>query len=354
MPRRLVALCAALLAAVLLAACGSKPKPVHPTPKVVNGHHCTPHDEALQCVLPPAPKPTPPPGPSTPPVTKVGAVRVFAASFHPAVTQGLDFAWGAPSAARVHAFGAKFGASYLSYDGSKGWTQRAGLVGEYHRAGIGTVAVWETSANRAGQGCGAGASDAREASHQALALGNATRPIDFAIDFEAEGSQIDGYFRCAHGILGSRVNAYGSYYAVKYLCAHGLVGHTNWQTYAWSGGQWLPASCAPLEQYLNDSSVDYDRAIAADYGQWPGPFGTPAVASRADKLRALYNLYRVRNSERASILHFRRLLTRYRCYPPHRVQRGGWCEQWKRQGKTAHLAGDRTNRQIRQLHSEGV
>jgi hypothetical protein len=348
---------AALVVALVVlpfAACGSKAHPKPHAPKVIDGHKCMPHDEALQCVLPPAPKPTPPPSPSTPPVQKVGAVSVQLAGFtQPTVVQGLDFAWGAPTVGRIRAFGARFGASYLSYDGSKGWTQRSGLVSEYHRAGIATVAVWETSADRAGQGCGAGTSDAREASRQALALGNANRPINFAIDFEAEGSQVDSYFRCAHAILGDRTSAYGSYYAVKYLCAHGLVGHTNWQTYAWSGGQWLPASCAPLEQYYNDSSVDYDRALASDYGQWPGPAAV-AVASRAQKQLALYHLYRVRNSERAEILHFRGLLRRYRCYPPHRPQRGGRCEHWKRAGDVAHRAGDVTNRQIKHLHSEGV
>jgi hypothetical protein len=341
MSKRLAALCAVLLAAVLLAACGSKPKPVHPTPKVVNGHHCTPHDEALQCVLPPAPKPTPPPSPSTPPVTKVGAVRVFAASFHPSVIQGLDFAWGAPGVARMRAFGARFGASYFSYDGSKGWTQRPGLVSEYHRAGIPTVGVWETTANRAGQGCSAGASDARAAAGQARAVGNTNRPIDFAIDFDAEGSQVDGYFRCAHAVLGSRVNAYGSYYALKYLCAHGLVGHTSWQTYAWSAGQWLPASCAPLEQYLNDSSVDYDRAIAPDYGQWPAP--AAAVASRASKLRAL-------RAHRALRKQLHGLIEKHHCRPGDHAQPRSYhavCGRWiKHGGQEVAL--------IRRLEHEGI
>lgn len=344
MSRRLTALCAVLLAAVLLAACGSKPKPVHPTPKVVNGHKCTPHDEALQCVLPPAPKPTPPPPANAPPVTKVGAVRVFAASFHPTVIQGLDFAWGAPGVARMRAFGAKFGASYLSYDGSKGWTQRPGLVSEYHRAGIATVGVWETTANRAGQGCAAGHSDAVEARRQAAALGNTNRPIDFAIDFDASGSQVDGYFRCAHGILGSRANAYGSYYALKYLCAHGLVGHTNWQTYAWSRGQWLPASCAPLEQYLNDSSVDYDRAIAADYGQWPAP--TATVASRAQKQRQLWAAYRLRSALRHDLARHGGSKGPPRHFLNASAGRRVW-RHWIARGRTVKA-------QIARLHREGV
>jgi hypothetical protein len=187
----------------------------------------------------------------------------------------------------MHALGAKFGASYFSFDSSKGWTQRRGLVAEYHRGGIATVGVWETTAERAGQGCGAGSADARQAARQAAAVGNKTRPIDFAIDFDATGGQVAAYFRCAHSVLGDRTNAYGGYSPLQYLCTHRLVGHQNWQTYAWSGGRWLPASCAPLEQWLNGSAVDYDRAIAKDYGQWPYVPVTPAQ-HRAALLRALH------------------------------------------------------------------
>ncbi|MGH2870438.1 MAG: hypothetical protein ACRDNK_23075, partial [Solirubrobacteraceae bacterium] len=56
---------------------------------------------------------------------------------------------------------------------------------------------------------------------------------------------------------------------VLYLHEHGVVGSENWQTYAWSGGAWLPKSIAPLEQYLNGALYDNDRALASDYGQWP-------------------------------------------------------------------------------------
>jgi hypothetical protein len=50
----------------------------------------------------------------------------------------------------------------------------------------------------------------------------------------------------------------------------GLVAF-GWQTYAWSHGHWDPR--AQLQQYRNDQfiggvSVDFDRAVAADFGQW--------------------------------------------------------------------------------------
>ncbi len=313
----LASVCAFFALVFLLGGCGSTPQVRHnQPPKTVQGHTCTPADEALQCLLPPAP-------------------RQLNLTTSP-VVHGVDFAWGAPSVVGMRSLGARFGASYFSYDQSKGWAQRPGLVASYHAAGIATVGVWETSAGRAGQGCNAGASDAREAARQARAVGNTDRPIDFAIDFDASGPQIASYFQCVHQVLGTRASAYGGYYPLKYLCAHGLVGHQNWQTYAWSGGQFLPASCAPLEQYLNGSSVDYDRAIAADYGQWPGPAKPKPKPCRSSCHRQkLKPLYARRNALRTD-------LTRRRCRVIHGKHAFRLCPYWAREGRAV-------NRQIRSL-----
>lgn len=301
----------AILAGLLVAGCGNTPETRHnPSPQTIGGHVCTPADEALQCVLPPVPS----------------RLNLAPAPF----VHGVDFAWGAPTVAQMHAYGARFGASYFSYDQSKGWARRPGLVASYHAAGIATVGVWETSAGRAGQGCGAGAADAREAARQARAVGNTSRPIDFAIDFDAEGRQVDSYFRCIHQILGARTSAYGGYYPLKYLCAHGLVGRTNWQTYAWSAGQWLPASCAPLEQYLNGSSVDYDRAIAADYGQWPGPVKPKPKPPVHSRKRETEHLHSVQHRINRTRVHLRNLGCRVK-HPDHRR-----CDQLFAYGNALH------------------
>lgn len=183
--------------------------------------------------------------------------------------QGVDFGWGSVSPADAKAAGARFAASYLSTDQSKNWTPA--LVDAYHQAGLATVAVWETYATRAEAGYAAGVADARQARAQAAAIGDTARPILFAVDCDCAGAQILPYFRGAHSVLGARTDAYGGRTQLLYLSQHGVVGHENWQTYAWSGGAWLPASIAPLEQYLNGPVYDRDRAIGNPFAQWPLP-----------------------------------------------------------------------------------
>lgn len=229
---------AAAVACLLIAACGgSAPR------------HCTPGDYATGCALRHLPAP----------------VQQFGAT--PA-KQGVDFAWTKVAPAQAGAFGA----SYLSTDASKDWT--AALVAAYHKAGKGTVAVYETSATRALAGCSAGAADARFSEGLLNGMGYRHAHFDMAVDFDATPAQIAGpvyqYFRCANQAEPGLVGAYGDYYVIRYLAAQHVVTK-SWQAYAWSGGLWRPASEAPLEQYLNGSAFDHDRALAVDYGQFPSP-----------------------------------------------------------------------------------
>ena len=202
---------------------------------------------------------------------------------------GVDFGWSALSAGAARADGYRFAASYLSNDPTKNWTPA--LVNAYHTAGLATVYVWEASANNAQLGLNQGAIDASRALQQANALHH-TGTIFFAVDCDCSGPSVAAYFSGATSVLGPRVGAYGGYSTLGYLCAHGLVGQVNWQTYAWSYGRWLPASCAPLEQYLNGNVVDQDRAIAPYYGQDPYNPG-PSKAQRARWRRALAASQRV-------------------------------------------------------------
>lgn len=225
--------------ALIVAACGGSPA----------NHHAQPSTcRTMNCVLKSVPAPA----------------QQFGLS--PAV--GLDFAWTKAAPSEV----GRFGASYASHDISKGWS--ASLISAYHRAGKGTVAVFEDSATNALGGCAAGTRDAQFAEGQLNSWGYQRAHFDMAVDFDASPAQIAGpvyqYFRCANHAESGLVGAYGDYYVIRYLCPRGVI-HKSWQTYAWSGNLWQPASCAPLEQYLNGLSFDHDRAIAGDYGQFPTP-----------------------------------------------------------------------------------
>lgn len=182
---------------------------------------------------------------------------------------GIDFAWGRPHPAALRAAGVTFVCRYLSPDPSKNLTRAEALA--YAKAGIDVLVIWESTAGRALEGKLAGEADARAALSALRALGLGTHPIYFAIDTDARGVAVSGYFEGACHVLGrAGVGAYGGINPVSYLFDVGLIGY-GWQTYAWSNGLWDHR--AQLQQYSNDHtidgvSVDWDRSTAVDFGQW--------------------------------------------------------------------------------------
>jgi Rv2525c-like, glycoside hydrolase-like domain len=209
--------------------------------------------------------------------TAVPAARTAAGGARPAVTAGavrsrvykygIDFGWSSVSAQTAWNIGARFGASYLSTAPSKNWTWA--MLNSYHARGMGTVAVWETTATRALSGHTAGRFDARSALSEERALGIPTsRPVYFAVDFDETPSQahvVALYFQGADSVLGaSRVGAYGGYWAVARLFDARLIRY-GWQCSVWSGGYWDPR--AQIQQYAYGSAYDWDAAMTADYGQ---------------------------------------------------------------------------------------
>lgn len=185
---------------------------------------------------------------------------------------GLDFSYSRPDPGYVKSQGFSFIARYLSYTPGKNISRReadAALA-----AGLAVVLVWETYANRPLSGYSGGVADAREAAAQALSVGQpASRPIYFAVDWDASSRElpaIDDYLRGAASVFGAgRVGVYGSYTVVKHCLEAGSAAY-GWQTYAWSGGRLYDGS--HLYQYSNGEwggSVDFNRALKPDYGQWP-------------------------------------------------------------------------------------
>jgi hypothetical protein len=247
-----VRLLAALVAVLALAGCGGSS---HPAAKVQvtadrqierPNHGCKPGDFVQQCKY----------------ARLASTGDLASASFR---ANGIDFAWscGDPQ-------GYAFGASYLSPDGSKNWSP--GCVQRWRAAGRSIIVVWESSADRAGQGYWAGHSDAQWAVQQANALGITGRPIFFAIDYDADGGQVVDYFNGVRSVLPyERTGAYGGIRPLEYLHNAGVIKY-GWQAFAWSYGQW---GFSALRQVQNGDAVDWDLALAADYGQWPYSVAPP-------------------------------------------------------------------------------
>lgn len=189
------------------------------------------------------------------------------------MAQGLDYVHG-PSTADLKAAGISFVCRYLSEVNPA--TQVKLLTPAEAQAlsatGIGIVSNFEWYAARATEGHTAGAQDAQLAAQQHAACGGpASRPIYFSVDADVDGTAVADYFRGVASVIGlSRTGAYGSYQVIKYLFDNHLIAW-GWQTYAWSAGQWEPR--AHIQQYENNvtiagASVDRDRSMQADFGQW--------------------------------------------------------------------------------------
>lgn len=241
--------------ALALASCGgsvAQAKAATVQQKLLSAHPCTGTGYYAQCVG-----------------SQLAAPKASSSSGGP----GFDFAWGGPPGYTAYHNGVWFGASYLS-DSSKDWSYA--LVQSYVKYGRGVVFVWESSASRSLDGFNAGYDDAYNATHEANRLGFKTGHINYASDFDTSnyGSAFVGYYQGAAAWdrrAGFTTGAYGGLHTILTLCDD-HVTTLNWQTIAWSGGEWASTACAPLRQTsINNDwagySVDYDRAMAANYGQ---------------------------------------------------------------------------------------
>jgi hypothetical protein len=187
---------------------------------------------------------------------------------------GLDYV-SAPPIADLKSAGVTFVCRYLSEVNNLTQIKlltpaEAKTLGEN---GISIVSNYEWYGNRAAEGFASGVYDAKIAEAQHAACGGpANRPIYFSVDFNTGATTaIIDYFRGVASVIGlARTGAYGGYACIKGLLDAGAI-RWAWQTYAWSNGQW--DSRAHIQQYQNgvmiaNHSVDYDRSMQADFGQW--------------------------------------------------------------------------------------
>ena len=188
------------------------------------------------------------------------------------LAEGIDYGWGNfdREANALKKLGGTFVVRYLSHDTSKNLTRAE--AEKWAAKGVSCVVVWESSTRRPTQGAQAGAADATEAASQARACGQAeTRPIYFAVDFDAKPEAVYDYFDGVARAIGiERTGAYGGIRVIAGLFDTNRITY-GWQTLAWSGGKWDPR--AQLRQIDNDPQsnprgYDRDRAVAGDFGQW--------------------------------------------------------------------------------------
>ena len=179
---------------------------------------------------------------------------------------GVDY-YSEMSIAGIQAHGAKFVCRYLSNFPPKNLTPSE--VRSLVANSIGVVSVWEDGASDALAGFDVGKSHAEQ--HVAMARNCGQHPNHgfyyFAVDFDTAGhpERTDAYFNGVASVIPKvRCGPYGGFEVVKHQLDRGFGA--AWQSYAWSAGRL--DSRAQIYQHLLGTSVDYDKAMFENYGQW--------------------------------------------------------------------------------------
>lgn len=192
---------------------------------------------------------------------------------------GVDYSFSPPTVAQLKSAGVTFCCRYVGIP-SSGKNLTLVEADALQHAGIDLVANYEgTKAGWMAGGRTAGVNAAKAAHADAVRLGMpAGRPIYFSADYNATFDQYKTQIKpCLEGaasVIGtSRVGLYGGLEQVDWAYGDGVAPWV-WQTYAWSYGTWSKHS--RIQQYRNgqtlgSGTVDYDRAIVTDFGQWRAP-----------------------------------------------------------------------------------
>ena len=216
--------------------------------------------------------------------------------------EGVDYAWARPTITSLVAAGKRFACRYGG-PGSAGKQLDPIEARALAAAGIAIVANAEGNADGLAGGTNAGRDWARQAeAHFAVCGMPPDRPIYLSVDFDVTAAgwlNVAAALRGAADVLGpARVGVYGGYDAM-WWARRDNVAQWFWQTYAWSGGQWAPGN--HVEQYRNGvalggGSVDLNRALKADYGQWVPNGGDDMTPEQDQKLKDLWHNWFINDS----------------------------------------------------------
>lgn len=220
-------------------------------------------------------------------------------------TLGVDVSWGRPDPDALLNQHREFICLYVSK--IKGLAVNQHDIHRYSRKGLAIVLLFEAAQEGPRGGIRAGRRDGKLVLHlvRELKLMPKGRPVMFAVDFEATGPEVAGYFRGINEVLHGTevtVGCYGSRTVVSYLLDNGLLDFAM-QTYAWSHHLWdvraglrqvlidLPTD--PLQ--IDGVAVDYCRSMHMDFGQWridhvpnDRPILPPGMGHREAEIRGAF------------------------------------------------------------------
>lgn len=200
--------------------------------------------------------------------------------------EGVDYSTARPSPSGLYTAGKRFAVRY----GGAGSTDKQLQPVEalaLTRAGLAIVANVEGTKGGMLGGRTVGETWARNADVHFRRCGMpAGRPIYLSCDIDVTAVQwpaVAEALRGAASVIGAgRVGLYGGRRAIEWAIRD-RVAAWFWQTYAWSGGVWVPG--IHVRQYRNGVPVaggdcDLNLAMTVDYGQWT--VGSAAVVEEED------------------------------------------------------------------------
>lgn len=165
-----------------------------------------------------------------------------------------DFSYGKPNWVQLKAAGFSVAAGYLSDTPGKGMSAQD--IKDCCAAGLYFLGLYETTANAAMGGRAEGVKQATAATSIAKRVGYTGKLIEYAIDFNATTTQMATVAKFVEGLhdVQGLDGEYGGINQLRYLISHGVTDK-EFQTYAWSNGQWLPLTEAPIRQTLNGQKI---------------------------------------------------------------------------------------------------